>query len=100
MLAKLRPRHRGADPKTAVDGRDFAQARDPLEVDDQIRLDHPRTQLHQQVRAAGQRPGQARFALQQRHRRIECFRRLVSHVCESQPNTLSRPVSPGGRLRS
>ena len=80
MLLQLRSGHGGADPEAAGLLLDLAQLGNALDVDQQRRLDHVGSHLHQQVGAAGQHTCLALFRRQQRDRLVERLGRLVTHV--------------------
>jgi hypothetical protein len=63
MLAKLSAGYRRTDTKPAILGCDQLHPVDPLDVDDQLWLDHTRTQLNKNIRAACEHTGEPGLGL-------------------------------------
>ncbi len=80
VLAEGRPGHRRADAEAAVLGRDVAHPRDPLDVDDEIRLDNARLELNQHVGAAGEDAAHAFLAAEQIRGFLGGFGFRVAHA--------------------
>jgi len=96
--ADHRARRRGADDKAAVALANTGDARNFLDIDDQIRLDAAGAELNQQIRPAGQDlRGAGGFGQNTRDRRISGL--AVHEHVHVRIRSLRHPERACGRLR-